>query len=183
MFQASNSSACVRTLAPIVSDNMDKDFFERKIKELTSDKLIELLRKTGDESNSDIFDLAKKEAESRKLQFELPGKVGKQAIENVSNDKKKLKKWNWGAFLLAPVWTLANKLDTWTILCFVPGVNIFVIFYLGQNGNRLAFEKSTIDSVDDFMIVQKDWGRRGLILLGVGLIGGLLALIVGVATG
>ncbi len=159
---------------------MDKEFFERKIKELADDKLIDLLRKTGNDANPDIFDLAKKEAELRKLKFDLPDK---KAMDNSSNDKEKLKKWNWGAFLLAPIWTLANKLEKWTILCFVPGVNIFVIFYLGQNGNRLAFEKSAIGSVDDFMTVQKDWGRWGVRLLWLGLIVGLLALIADIATG
>jgi hypothetical protein len=162
---------------------MDKEFFERKIKELTDDKLIDLLRKTGNEANPDIFHLAKKEAELRKLQFDLADKVDEQVLDNSSDDKEKLKKWNWGAFLLAPIWNLANKLEKWTILCFVPGVNIFVIFYLGQNGNRLAFEKSAIGSVDDFMTIQKDWGLWGVRLLWLGLIGGLLALIVDIATG
>ena len=46
---------------------MDKGFFERKIKELTNDKLIDLLQKTENKVNSDIFDLAKKEADFRNL--------------------------------------------------------------------------------------------------------------------
>src|SRR5687768_14440080 len=135
---------------------MDKEFFQRKIKELTDDKLIDLLQKTGGGSNPDIFELAKDEAEGRNVKFELTDKDDKSIVENKSNDKEKLRKWNWGAFFLAPIWTLANKLETWTILCFIPLVNIVVLFYLGYNGNRLAFEKSKIDSVDDFMVIQKD---------------------------
>jgi len=161
---------------------MDKEFFERKIKELTDDNLIDLLQKTTNEANPDIFDLAKNEADLRKLKFELTDKVDKHAINNSSDDMEKLKKWNWGAFLLAPIWTLANKLERWTILWFVPVVNIFVIFHLGQNGNRLAFEKSTIGSVDDFMTVQKVWGRWAVRLFWLGLIASLFALVVDIAT-
>lgn len=73
------------------------------------------------------------------------------------NDPEKLKAWNWGAFLLAPLWALGNKLDCWGVLCFIPGINIAVALYLGFKGNRLAFPKSSYKSVDDFMQVQKEW--------------------------
>lgn len=161
---------------------MDKEFFDRKIKELTDDDLIDLLQKTSNKHNPDIFDLAKKEAELRKLHFELTISINNQPIDRNSNDLEKLKKWNWGAFLLAPIWTLANKLEKWTILYFIPGVNIFVIFYLGKNGNRLAFEESTIESVDDFMIIQKDWGQRSVRLLWLGLLGSLIVQIIKLIT-
>ena len=156
---------------------MDKGFFERKIKELTNDKLIDLLQKTENKVNSDIFDLAKKEADFRNLQFSLNKNVEKQLIEIGSDENEKLKKWNWGAFLLAPIWTLAHKLEKWTILWFVPGVNDIVIFYLGINGNRLAFEKSSIKSIDDFITVQKDWGRWSVRLIIIGIICGLFSMI------
>lgn len=154
---------------------MNEFFFQRKIKELSDDKLIELLQKTGNDLNQDIFDLAKEEAERRGLEFKLIDKVDIARVENKSNDTEKLRKWNWGAFFLAPIWTLANKLEIWTILCFIPFVNIGVIFFLGYNGNRLAFEKSKIDSVDDFLLIQKSWGVWGLRLFWLGLI----ALVVG----
>ena len=159
---------------------MDKEFFQRKIKELTDDKLIDLLQKTSKEHNLDIFQLAKKEAEGRNLKFDLSDKPDKNDVENKSSDREKLRKWNWGAFLLTPVWTLANNLEIWTILCFVPFVNIGVMFYLGYNGNRLAFDKSKIGSLDDFMIIQKNWGLWGVRIFWLGLLGGLVALIVAV---
>jgi hypothetical protein len=154
---------------------MDKEFFQRKIKELTNDKLIDLLQQTSNESSSDIFELANEEAEQRNLKFEL---TDKDNVENKSDDKEKLRKWNWGAFFLGPVWALANKLEKWAILSFIPFVNIAVIFYLGYNGNRLAFEKSKIDSVDDFMLIQKDWARWGVRIFWFGLVVGLAATIV-----
>jgi len=157
---------------------MYKEFFERKIKELTDDKLLNLLQKTRSESNQDIFQLAKDEAERRSIKFEFADTTDKKNVENKPNDKGKLRKWNWGAFLLAPVWTLANKLEMWTILCFVPFVNIGVLFYLGYNGNRLAFEKSNIDSVDDFMVIQNIWGRWGVRIFWFGIVLGFVATIV-----
>ncbi|MBL7853723.1 MAG: hypothetical protein JNL17_04970 [Cyclobacteriaceae bacterium] len=160
---------------------MDKEFFLRKIKALTDDKLIDLLQKTSGESNPDILELAKEEAGKRNLKLELTHKDDKINIESKSNDHRKLRKWNWGAFILAPIWTLANRLEKWTILCFVPILNIVVAFYLGYNGNRLAFGKSKIDSVDDFMVIQKNWGLWGVRLFWLGLLGGLSLLIIDAA--
>lgn len=157
---------------------MDKEFYQRKINKLTDVKLINLLQKTSNEFNHNIFELAKAEADNRNLKFELKDKIDKGEGEIVSHDREKLKKWNWGAFLLAPLWTLANKLEMWTILCFVPIVNIGVILYLGFKGNRLAFEKSKMGSVDDFMVIQKYWGRWGVRLFWLGILGGLVASIV-----
>lgn len=157
---------------------MDKEFFQRKIKELPDDKLIDLLQKTTNEFNPEIFGIAKEEAERRNLKFELTNEGGEGDVEIKSNDRKKLRKWNWGAFLLAPIWALANKLERWAILCFIPFVNIGVMFYLGYNGNSLAFEKSKIESVDDFMILQKHWALWGIRLFWLGVLCSLAAFIV-----
>jgi len=66
---------------------MDKEFLQRKIKELPDDKLIDLLQKTSGGSNPDIFELAKDEAEGRNVKFELTDKDDKTLVENKSNDK------------------------------------------------------------------------------------------------
>ncbi len=78
------------------------------------------------------------------------------------DDKRKLKKWNWGAFFLSLLWTTGNKLEIWTVFCIIPFLNIIIMFYLGYYGNRLAYNKSSIDSVDDFMVIQKYWGAWGI---------------------
>ncbi len=78
------------------------------------------------------------------------------------NDSRLLKKWNWGACMLGPIWAFPNKLDWWAVLGFVPGVNIVVAIYLGLQGNRIAFRKSDIKSVREFMILQDVWGKWGL---------------------
>jgi hypothetical protein len=67
-----------------------------------------------------------------------------------------------GAFILAPVWALANSLEKWAILTFIPGVNVSVIFYLGFKGNKLAYHKSKLGKVEDFMTVQRKWSIWGV---------------------
>lgn len=155
---------------------MNPEFFHQKIKRLSNDKLINLLHKTNNKENPDLFELAMNEAEARNLQFNLKLGVELEEFEHNTNDKEKLRKWNWGAFFLAPIWALANQLDKWTILCFVPLVNIGVMFYLGYYGNKLAFQKSKIDSVDDFMVIQKGWERWGLRVFWVGVLAGVISL-------
>jgi len=84
-------------------------------------------------------------------------------INKLSDDeKRKLKKWNWAAFFLSLLWTTGNKLEIWTVFCFIPFLNVIVIFYLGYYGNRLAYNKSSIDSVEDFMAIQKYWESWGI---------------------
>jgi hypothetical protein len=87
-----------------MGEEMDKKFFQQIIKELPNEKLINLLQKTRNEFNKDVFQLAKEEAERGNLEFELVDTTGR--YENKSSDLKKLRRWNWGAFLLTPIWTL-----------------------------------------------------------------------------
>lgn len=140
---------------------MNDEFYKRKIKKLTDEELIDLLRVTNNRSNQRIFELAEAEANSRNLMIALTRSIS-AGLEKKTGDRRQLKKWNWAAFLLAPLWTLANRLDKWTLLWFIPVVNIFVIFYLGFNGNKIAFEKSAIMSVDDYMVFQRHWSRWGI---------------------
>lgn len=94
---------------------------------------------------------------------------------------EKLRKWNWGAFLLAPIWALANRMEIWAILWFVPVVNIGVIFYLGYSGNIAAFERSGLESVDDFMLIQASWRRWAIRIFILVLAIGLVQLIIELA--
>jgi hypothetical protein len=132
---------------------MDKDFFQKKIQALTDGKLLDLLQKTNNEFNQIIFELAKAEALSRNLTFDFSGKVGMEPVDDKLIGSEKLRKWNWGAFLLGPLWTLANRLEIWTLLLFVPFGNV----YLAYHGNRLAFAKCKVNAVDDFLVIQKYW--------------------------
>ncbi len=140
---------------------MKKEFFEEKIVELNDKELISLLR-LRNEANQEIYLIAKKEATKRNIKIEDTDLTTVDLETKDVGDKTKLDKWSWGAFTLGPLWTLANKLELWTVIFFIPFLNILLLFYLGFKGNRLAYEKSNIDSVDDFMSIQKHWDIWGI---------------------
>lgn len=124
----------------------------------------------------EIIDLAIEEAKKRGLEGPEVSVSGNKASNVEQEQRKKLEKWNWGAFLLAPFWTLANKLEKWTILTFIPGVNLVAVIYLGRHGNRLAYDKRDIRDTEHFMILQGQWNKWAIRIfwLGIaGLIGGL----------
>src|SRR5947207_2351977 len=94
---------------------MDREFFQNKISKLDDSKLIDLLRTTHNSTNSDIFILVTEEMERRNLKFDWADANIKSEPVEKSNDLTKLNKWNWGAFLLAPIWASANRLEWWAI--------------------------------------------------------------------
>ena len=136
---------------------MDDTFFKGKISELSDDKLRKLLT-IRYHANQRVVDIAMTEAKRRGIA--LP-EISEHA-ETPEQDLEKLENWHWGAFLLAPFWTLANRLDRWFILLLIPGVNVWALIYLGMKGNKLAYEKSNIRNADDFMRLQKLWSDRGI---------------------
>ncbi|MBX2970853.1 MAG: hypothetical protein KF803_15910, partial [Cyclobacteriaceae bacterium] len=128
--------------------------------------------------------LAEDELKRRKLIFDyLDNDIsGEKENNSTSNlDLNRLNTWNWGAVILTPVWALSNRLSIWTFLWFVPLVNILVIIHLGLNGNRLAFEKNTTLTLDEFLALQKIWSIWGIrafwVLTLFGLLSGFLSAI------
>ena len=141
---------------------MNTDLFKNKISKLTDEKILVLLKLRYD-TNREVVDLAM--AEARKRNMEVPQlSISPAVSEAASGDLRKLEKWNWAACILAPYWTLANKLYRWAIPAFIPGINIPTIIYLGFNGNRLAYEKSQVRNIDDFMMLQARWSRIAVAL-------------------
>jgi hypothetical protein len=156
---------------------MDKEFFERKVRELSDDKLNELLKLRYD-ANRDIIELAIEEANRRGLDLpEVSISAGKEVIIE-QEDRNKLEKWNWGAFLLAPFWTLSNRLEKWTILTFIPGVNVAAVIYLGVYGNRLAYDKSDIRNIEHFMILQGQWNKWAIRIFWLGIAASIVGLFI-----
>jgi hypothetical protein len=140
---------------------MDEELFRKKIKNLDNEKLIALLQ-LNNQANKEIVGLAREEAKKRNIATQQIDSE-RVVVPGVSAiDEVKLDKWNWGAFLLAPFWTLANRLDGWTYLTLIPGLNIPVIIYLGIKGNKIAFNKAKSISVDDFMAIQRHWNKWAL---------------------
>ncbi len=72
-----------------------------------------------------------------------------------------IKKWHWGAFFLNWIWGIGN--NVWiALLCFVPMVNIVMIFILGARGNEWAWRNKRWDSIEHFKRVQHKWTAWGL---------------------
>jgi len=100
-------------------------------------------------------------------------------VENTSGQGKtasvpiEIQKWNWGAFFLNWIWGLFNKTYI-ALLCFVPLLNIVMIFVLGVKGNKWAWQNKRWDSIEHFKNVQKKWGWWGFVMFLCSLIIGIL---------
>ena len=153
---------------------MNREFFARKIRSLSDQKILDLLA-LKNAANQEIIEIATEEAKQREIEVK-DMTIVKPVVTEITDaaDKSKFVRWNWGAFALAPLWTLANKLDKWAFFAMIPGINILVIFYLGFNGNRIAYPKSNIRNVNDYNLFQKHWSKWGIIALCFLLAGGLL---------
>lgn len=75
---------------------------------------------------------------------------------------EEIKGWNWGAFLLTPLWLVNNRV--W-IGCFalVPIVGFWMAIALGIKGNEWAWKSRKWESVDLFISHQKRWAIAGII--------------------
>jgi hypothetical protein len=105
-------------------------------------------------------------------------------MENTSGQGKsavvpaEIKKWNWGAFFLNWIWGLGNNTYI-ALLCFIPLVNIVMIFVLGAKGNEWAWQNKRWDSIEHFQSVQKKWTYWGVGLFLFAIVINILAAIAG----
>lgn len=80
---------------------------------------------------------------------------------NLAHIPSEIRGWNWGAFLSNWIWGLAH--NVWiALLCFVPFVNIPMVFVLGAKGNEWAWRNKKWDSIDHFKATQRTWAWCGL---------------------
>lgn len=77
-----------------------------------------------------------------------------------------IKKWNWGAFWLTWVWGIGNKCYV-ALFGLIPIVNIFVRFYLGKNGNELAWRATRWHSEEALLECQRKWRNWAWIIVSV----------------
>jgi TIR domain len=91
-----------------------------------------------------------------------PAPVAAQAADE-ANVESELKKWNWGAFLLGPIWGIGHGVFR-SLLTFVPIYGIYEWIMLGRQGNRWAWEKRPWDSVESFRKTQRKWAMWGAIV-------------------
>ena len=87
------------------------------------------------------------------------------APEDSAAFRRGLRRWNWGAFVLAPFWALAMRRWGWFLLCLVPYVNFVAALYLGARGNELAWKSRRWRCVEEFDQVQDAWSQFGLMIL------------------
>jgi hypothetical protein len=81
-----------------------------------------------------------------------------------------LGKWNWGAFLLAPIWALGHRL-WWRaavaiLLGWIPVAGLTIAIAFGLRGNRWAWERESYPNIDDFRRRERNWVKAGLIVVG-----------------
>lgn len=98
-----------------------------------------------------------------------------ETLELANQLPDKLKKFNWGAFLLTWIWGLGNK--TYIALLVFPLALLGVIpvlgyvaqlafsIWLGIKGNELAWKNKEWQSIEHFNKIQKRWATAGVIVL------------------
>lgn len=91
-----------------------------------------------------------------------PAPVVAQAADEAAVESE-LKKWNWGAFLLGPIWGIGHGVFR-SLLTLVPIYGIYEWIMLGRQGNRWAWEKRRWDSVESFRKTQRKWAMWGAIV-------------------
>lgn len=103
--------------------------------------------------------------------------VAAQAQEMQRETPQCLNKWNWGAFCLGWIWGVGNGVY-WPLITLIPYVGqiaaLIIIFILGANGSRYAWEKYT-GSASDFDAKQHSWAVAGGIYILVVVIVSLIA--------
>lgn len=74
-----------------------------------------------------------------------------------------LAKWNWGAFLLGPIWGIGHGVFR-SLLTFVPFYGFYEWFMLGRNGNRWAWDARRWESVESFHKTQRKWATWAIVV-------------------
>ena len=94
-----------------------------------------------------------------------------------------VKGWNWGAFLITPLWTLMMGMELWAVLMVcgivvIPTWQFKLVFsltfslILGAVGSELAWNNRDWRGVDHFIRTQNAWRNWGI---HIWIIGGYIA--------
>lgn len=90
-----------------------------------------------------------------------------------------LNKFSWGGFILGWIWGVCNGVY-WSLLQFIPFVNLIVTILLGVKGRKSAWESSSKkwSSPEEFERIQHSWDKAGLILFIISIVLTFIYLIV-----
>ena len=92
-----------------------------------------------------------------------------QAVGVVQERTPDLSKWNWGAFMLYPIWGFFNGCWWAFLVALAFGWTIIPAVIFGVYGTRWAWENRSWVSVEDFEQTQKSWATWGIALFCVSL--------------
>ncbi|MFQ4142044.1 protein kinase domain-containing protein [Chlorogloeopsis sp. ULAP02] len=71
--------------------------------------------------------------------------------------------WNWGAFLISPLWCLTNQV--WIgLISWIPYLGLPMSFILGAKGNVWAWRSRQWRSIQDFKAHQRAWAKAAIIV-------------------
>ncbi len=88
--------------------------------------------------------------------------------------------WNWGAFLLAPLWPFSNRV--WIgLLTWIPHFGWVMAWMLGAKGNEWAWKSKKWRSIEQFKAHQRGWAIAG-IMVGIPVSLAIWALLFGIIT-
>lgn len=84
---------------------------------------------------------------------------------------EKINQFNWGAFILTPIWGLFNNSPIAClviVLGFIPFIGILLSFlfalYCGIKGNEWAWKNKNWTNIRQFHYIQKKWAQAGIIV-------------------
>lgn len=100
-----------------------------------------------------------------------------RALNDPAEIPAELDRWNWGAFLLNWIWGIGNSTFI-ALLCFIPLVNLVMVFVLGARGSRWAWRNRAWRDAEHFRSTQRGWAIAGFIVWGLAAL-----LVAGVAVG
>jgi hypothetical protein len=87
-----------------------------------------------------------------------------------------VKGWSWGAFMFNWLWAVFNR--TWIgLLALIPYIGFVMSIYLGIKGRELAWRNKRWDSIDHFNRVQRIWSICALVILGIAVLGIVVAIL------
>lgn len=76
-----------------------------------------------------------------------------------------LNRWNWASFLWGPIWGIGHNV-MYGLACLIPYFGFIMLFIMGANGNRWAWERNRYDGVEQYLAKQRKWVRAWLMIFG-----------------
>lgn len=98
-------------------------------------------------------------------------------LENTSGQGKtaiippEITGWNWGAFLLGPIWGIFNQVwISLLILIPIPLLGLIFSIILGMKGNEWAWQNKKWESTKQFHETQRKWMLWGIAISALSLL-------------